>query len=118
MPLIVSSFEVELQDELINLDEITEIANATNFLVTRGLSRSFEQNDITQMDLVFVRDLDYKKINRSQYSILDIISDVGGLLGILMGAVSVFIFIWNYNSLDNYMVSKLFKSVQVETVLP
>ena len=82
------------------------------FLVTKGRSLPYEQNNYTQMDLVFTRDLGHITIQRNHYSILDIISDVGGLLGILMTVISVFMYGLNYNQLDNHMVSKLYQTVQ------
>ena len=38
----------------------------------------------------------------------DLLSDVGGLFGILVTIFSVVITAWNYNSFDNMMVSNLF----------
>ena len=41
---------------------------------------------------------------------MDVLSDVGGLQGILISAISVILSIINHNYLENYLVSKLFKS--------
>ena len=49
-------------------------------------------------------------IERTGYTIMDFLSDVGGLQGILISAVSVTLSILNHNYLDNYLVSKLYKS--------
>ena len=48
-------------------------------------------------------------ISRSGYTILDILADVGGLQGILISGIALLLNIWNFNYLDNYLVSKLFK---------
>ena len=40
---------------------------------------------------------------------LDLFSDVGGILGIFMNGASIFLFAWTYNSFDNYMVTKLYR---------
>ena len=53
--------------------------------------------------------MDLTTVERTGYTILDILSDVGGLQGILFSAVGLFLNIWNYNHLDNYLASKLFK---------
>ena len=48
-------------------------------------------------------------IERDGYTILDILSDVGGLLGILTTGIQLFLSILNHRHLDIYMASKLFK---------
>ena len=54
--------------------------------------------------------LDLVVIQRSGYTILDILSDVGGLQGILISIISLFLSTWNYNQLNSYLVSRLYKS--------
>lgn len=48
-------------------------------------------------------------IERTGYTVLDILSDVGGLQGILISAISLLLTILNHNYLDNYLAAKLFK---------
>ena len=40
---------------------------------------------------------------------LDLISDVGGILGILTSFMSAFLFAWRYRAFDDYMISKLYQ---------
>ena len=54
--------------------------------------------------------LDQTLIERNGYTILDILSDVGGLQGILISGISFFLSILNHNYLSNYLVSKLYES--------
>ena len=53
--------------------------------------------------------LDYTTVTRSGYTILDVLSDVGGIMSILFSAMSMFLSAWNYNHFDNFLVSRLFK---------
>ena len=53
--------------------------------------------------------LDLRVIQRTSYTLFDILSDVGGIQGILISGISVLLNIWNYNYLDSYLVSQLFK---------
>ena len=53
--------------------------------------------------------LDQTLIERSGYTVLDLLSDVGGLQGILIYAISLLLSILNHNHLENYMASKLFR---------
>ena len=57
--------------------------------------------------------LDMNLIERSGYTVLDVLSDVGGLQGILISGISFILSIFNYNYLENYLVFKLFKSKAV-----
>ena len=54
--------------------------------------------------------LDQILIERSGYTVLDILSDVGGLQGIPISGISFILGIFNYNYLENYLVYRLFKS--------
>ena len=46
---------------------------------------------------------------RKCYNILDLLSEVGGMIGILLVLFSSVVSCFNYNNFDNYMVSRLFK---------
>ena len=54
-------------------------------------------------------DYDLKMIARDGYTILDWISNVGGMQGMLISAMAFFLSIWNHNYFENYMVSHLFR---------
>ena len=58
--------------------------------------------------MVFQMDMDLAVIERTGYTILDILSDIGGLQGILISGISFFLGILNHNYLDNYLVTKLY----------
>ena len=61
------------------------------------------------MDLTVEVDKDMIIIARNGYTILDVLSDVGGLQGILLSFCFGLITIWNHNNFDNYLASRLFK---------
>ena len=48
-------------------------------------------------------------IERNGYTILDVLSDVGGIQGILFSAAIIFMNIWNYNHIEDYLAVKLFE---------
>ena len=57
--------------------------------------------------------LDLTEVQREGYTFLDVLSDIGGVIS---GLVSVLVFIvslLNYNHLESYMASRLFKLHQV-----
>ena len=48
-------------------------------------------------------------IARDGYTFLDLLSDVGGLQGMLISGMAYVLAFWNYNHFDNFMVSRLYK---------
>ena len=53
--------------------------------------------------------LDQLVVERDGYTILDILADVGGLLGLLTTGIQLFLNILNHKHLEIYMATKLFK---------
>ena len=64
------------------------------------------------MDLTIEMSLDSQVLARSGYTLLDVISDVGGIQGLLMSLIGVFLGVFNFRNFDNYLASRLFKVVK------
>ena len=69
----------------------------------------YEKPDKTWISVTFEMDLNRVEYTRSRYTLFDLLSDVGGLSGIFFSVFALIMSAWNYNSLDNYMVTHLFK---------
>ena len=69
----------------------------------------YEKDDNVWVSVNIERDLNMNAFERTVYTSFDFLSDVGGLAGILISGLWVFVNAWNYNSFDNYMVTNLFK---------
>ena len=52
-------------------------------------------------------------IARDGYNVLDFLSDVGGMQGMLASLALFFLAVWNHNYFDNHMVSRLYKISKV-----
>ena len=92
---------------------MTEIYDDSIFELKDLPKRSYEKDSNVQMDITFELNLDRKFIMRKCYSFLDLLSEVGGMIGILMVFFSSVVSCFNYNNFDNYMVSRLFKVKKV-----
>ena len=46
---------------------------------------------------------------RKGYTIIDVLSDIGGLQTILFSAAIIFLNFWNYNHIEDYLAMNLFK---------
>ena len=51
---------------------------------------------------------DLQLVERSGYTIFDLLADVGGISGLLFSVASYLLSIFNSNFFDNYLASKLF----------
>lgn len=70
---------------------------------------AYEKKDNVWISVTIERNLDKAEYSRAIYTGFDFLSDVGGLSGLLMSFVALFVAAWNFNSFDNYMASHLFK---------
>jgi len=94
---------------MVNLDDITEFEDARVFKIESQSNLSYEKDYVAQMTVTIERNMDLKVIARQGYTVLDYISDLGGMQGILISSMAWLIAVWNYNKFDNHMVSRLFK---------
>ena len=90
------------------MDDLTEYEDSTIFKLEGQSLLSQEKDYDVQMDITIEMNLDLKVIARAGYTILDFISDVGGIQGMLISLVAWVVAFWNYKMFDNYMVSRLY----------
>ena len=108
MPNKVSMSQIFLQDLLINLDDITELEDGTIFGIETLPVRSQEKDYNIAMEISFERSLDLKVIMREGYTILDYLSDIGGMQGVFQSTLIMLLSISNYKYIDSFLVSQLF----------
>ena len=53
------------------------------------------------MDITVEMNLSLRQVERSSYGILDLLSDVGGIQGLLVSFIGIILGVLNYNNLDN-----------------
>ena len=71
--------------------------------------KPYEKKDNVWISVTIERSLTMNIIERTVYTSFDFLSDVGGLSGILISGLFIFVRAWNYNYFDNYMVTNLFQ---------
>ena len=98
---------MNLQDNLITLDEYTEFQTSV-FGVELSPGLPYSRNNPTLSRIILELNPDMIEITRDVYTFLDLLSDIGGIQGMLIGLVSQFFVYWEYNQLENYMISKLY----------
>ena len=70
---------------------------------------SYERRDEAWFTLWIEMNLDLLKYERRVSTLSDLMSDVGGFFGLLLMFGSVLAKLWNFNSFDNFLVSRLYK---------
>ena len=75
----MSTSELELQDKAFNFDSLTEDERENVFKIEPMTPFSYEKDKNTAMDITFERDLNLQEVARDGYTILDWISDIGGI---------------------------------------
>ena len=93
----------------IDLDQVTEFQNEKVFIMTEFPHHSYEKDYNAKMDVTLGMNLDVIEIRRQHYEIVQLLSDVGGMQGILVSVFAFLISIWNYKMFDNNMVCNLYK---------
>ena len=101
--------EVSLQDKDANLDDLTLLQDDSIFEIELKRSRTYEKGYDVQMDITVEMNLNLKTVDRTRYTFLDLLSDVGGIQGLLLTFGGLILGILNYNNFDNYLASRLFK---------
>ena len=66
------------------------------------------------MEITFERDFEKQVIVRNTYNLFDLFAEMGGILCFSIFFASKFLNLWNYNDLDNYLVTKLYRVKQPE----
>ena len=65
--------------------------------------------------MTFEMELSLIAYERNVFTLFDMLSDIGGLSGILMTAFGTMTALWTYNSFDNMMAASLFKVTKTQT---
>ena len=61
------------------------------------------------MQISIEMNLDVQSINRSYYTLLDCLSDIGGILQVLLSGLAFALFVLNYQHMENFMAVHLFR---------
>ena len=104
-PYRITTNNLQLQDNTwLNFDELTENKIESVFRLEPLPVQSYERPDTrVQVVMTLERNLNLTVISRDGYNVLDWFSDIGGIQGIFISAIALFLGLWNYNSLDNFM---------------
>ena len=77
------------------LGEMTEIELDNLFHLKKKEPLPYEFNDGVWISVTLEMSLDMHRYDRQMYTLFDMLSDIGGLSGILITITSLFLKIWN-----------------------
>ena len=69
----------------------------------------YERTDNVWVSVTVEMNLNRMEYSRSRYTFFDLLSDIGGLKGMFAEIFLAFVVAWNFNAIDNFMVTKLYK---------
>ena len=72
--------------------------------------RPYEYFDNVHIAITFEFELNYYRIDREAYNMLDWLGDLGGLKEALMIILGFIFGLFNYNSFENFLVSQLYRA--------
>ena len=108
LPFKVQTSRINLQDHFVNFDSLTELENDKVFSLVEMRQRPAQWDDDIIMNISFELSLDLLIVLRDGYTIIDIISDLGGINAVCMVVFPMIINLFKGQSLDKYLVSKLY----------
>ena len=91
------------------MDEITELEADSIFSLEPMPVRPYEKDKDVVMEISIERNLDLKVVSREGYTILDFLSDLGGMQGLIYSVLAMMLGFWNYNYLEDFLVSRLYR---------
>ena len=108
VPFLISRTNLQLQDKLFDFDSITEHETNAPFEVKQIAWRAYEQRAETMMIITLEHNLDLKQIERSYYTILDVLADVGGLQGIQTFIGTFIVGLFYRDSVREHLITRLY----------
>ena len=96
-----------MDDSYLDLGDLTQEKDLTFRPEIAGY-RPMEVNELSLLGISYEMDLDMISYDRRIYSVLDLVSDVGGLAGALFAAVRIICLVLRFYELEWYLVSKLY----------
>ena len=118
IPYRVSRTTLNLQDLPISLDEITLLTDSSVFSLDRMHNRPYEKDYTFVAGISLEMNLDLTVFERRTYSLLDAFADIGGLTELLTSTISFIAVIFNYNLIESYLATNLFKMKQEKDSSP
>ena len=105
----ISKTHLFLQDEIINLDDLTELSDPSIFSLEPLPTKSYENKIDVQLAITIEMNLNERVVARDGYKLLDYFSDIGGIQGLLISGGAYLLAIWNHNNLDNFLLTRLYR---------
>ena len=114
----VTQSTLHLQDyNWAELDDLTEITKENLFDWTPLNSIAYDFDDNVQAAISIEVDPNLNSYDRHVYTYIDLLSDVGGIQGIIVYMFAILIAALNTNKLSNFIVNRLYKVKSLSTLM-
>ena len=110
VPRRIETTYIELHDNvMIDLNEVSWEIHQDLFKFKEMPRLPQEREENTQILITIEREFNVLSIERMAYTTFNLLSDIGGLSGIVMLFCRFVNTLWNFNAFDNFMISRLYK---------
>ena len=101
---------LSLQDnDLIMLNRWTQLELPNLFKMSLPIQRPYEFDDDIHFSVSFEMSLDVYVHERKMLTYLDLLAGIGGFSGIIFIVFDAIQALWNFNNLENFLATRLFK---------
>ena len=112
---LVTIKDIEVQDNiLINLKHLTQMATRA-FSIEQHTKRPYEYPNDVHIAVTYSLSPDRILIKRQVYNVVDMLTEIGGLQYALFIILSFLLMLFNFNKMDNYLVSEMFQVIDAKT---
>ena len=95
--------------DLVQLNSWAESKKKNLFKLQEQKVLPYETDDNVWISVTVEMNLNRMDYSRGRYTAFDLLSDVGGFYIMIATIFALLMAVWNYNSVDNFMVTKLFR---------
>ena len=91
------------------MNQWTAIEKSDLFKLSKLPISTLETKDLAWSRITIEMSLDKTVNHRTRYTILDLLASFGGFMGIFRWIFGQFMIAWNFQALDNFLVSNLYQ---------
>ena len=108
-PKYMTLTNLELQDLIVDFDTWTVLEDTSPFSFEKQIPRADERSKDLIIQISYEVNFDQKVISRQGYTLLDVLSGVGGIQSVLYAAFSVILSYFNFNNFSSHLASRFYK---------
>ena len=108
-PKLLTYTNLELQDHIVDFDTWTVLEDSSPFDFEKQIPRADERSSNLIIQISYEVNFDAIIISRSGYTLLDVLSGVGGIQSVIYSVFSLILSYFNFNNFSSHLASRFYK---------